>query len=75
MDVDHEHQEQKTPPGTPFDEGFTPSTTRGYTSADPSGGVHTENFFIPLYTESQEKDQTNVNTNQQLPTAAATLDA
>ena len=53
MDVEHDPQEQEIPPETPFDEGFTPFTTRGYTSADPTGGVHTENFFIPLYTESQ----------------------
>jgi hypothetical protein len=67
-------QEKETPPGTPFDDGFTPSTTKGYTSADLTGGFHAENFFIPLYTESQETDHTNVNTNQQPPTPAATLD-
>jgi hypothetical protein len=67
MDVDQDLQEHDTPPGAPFDGGFTPSTTRGNTSADPTGGVHTENFFIPLYTESQETDYTNVNTNQRTP--------
>jgi len=67
MDVDQDLQEQGTPPGTPFDEGFTPSTARGYTSMDPTGGVQTKNSFTPLYTESQEMDHTNVNTNQQSP--------
>ena len=75
MDVDQDPQEQETPLGTPFDDGFTPSTTRGYTSADPIGGVHTENLFTPLYTESQATDHANVNTNQQPPTPAATRDA
>jgi hypothetical protein len=63
MDVDPDHQEQDTSLGTPFDDGFTPSTTTGYTSAKPTGGVHTENFFTFLYTESQATDHTNVNTN------------
>ena len=75
MDVDQDPQEEGIPPGTPFDEGFTPSTTKGYTSTDPTGGVHTENFFTPLYTQSQETDHTNVTTNQQPPTPADTLDA
>ena len=75
MDVDRDPQEKETPPGTLFDEGFTPSTARGYTSADPTGGVQTENFFTPLYTESQETDHTNVNTNQQPSTPADTHDA
>jgi len=65
MDVDQDPPEQGTPPGTPFDEGFTPSTTKGQTSVDPTRGVHTENFLAPLYTESQETDHANVNTNQQ----------
>jgi len=75
MDVDHDPQEHETPPDTPFDDGLTPSTARGYTSVDPTGGVHTENFSTPLYTESQATDHTNVNTNQQPPTPAATRDA
>ena len=29
MDVDQDPMEQGTPLGTPFDEGFTPSTTKG----------------------------------------------
>ena len=75
MDGDLDPQEQETPPGTPFDDGFTPSTTTGYTSTDPTGGVHTESFFTPIYTESQETDHANVNTNYQPPTPAATRDA
>ncbi len=35
MDVDHDPQEQETPPRTPFEDGFAPSTTRGNTIADP----------------------------------------
>ena len=75
MGFDQYPKEQETPLGTPFDDGFTPSTTRGYTSADPTGGAHTENFFTPLYTESQETDHINVNTNQKRPTPAVTRNA
>ncbi len=50
MDVDQDPQAQETLPCTPFDDGFTPSTTRGYTSAEPIRGVQTENFFSSLYT-------------------------
>ena len=74
MDVDQDPQKQGAPPSTPFDDGFTPSTTRGYTTTDPTGRVHTENNFTPLYSESQATDHTNVNTNQQPPKPAATLD-
>ena len=48
LDVDQDPRELETPLGTPFDDGFTPSTTKGNTSVDPTGGVHTENFFTPL---------------------------
>ena len=65
MDVNQDTMEQGTPPGTPFADGFTPSTTRGHTPADTTRGVHTENLYTPLYTESQEPDHTNVNTAQQ----------
>ena len=34
---------------------------------DPSAGVHTGNFFTPLYTESEETDETKVNTGHQTP--------
>jgi hypothetical protein len=65
MEVDQDPQELGTPSGTPFDDGFTPFTTRGHTTANPTGSVHTENYFIPLYTESQATDHhTNVNTNR-----------
>ena len=64
MDVDQDPQEQGTPPGTPFDDCFTPSMTRGYSTTDPTGRVHTEKYFTPLYTESQSTDHTNINTKQ-----------
>ena len=67
MEVDQDFPEQGTPPGTPVEEGFTPSTARGQTSADPTIEVYTENYFTPLYNESQALDHSNVNTNQQYP--------
>ena len=67
MDVDQDPMEQGTPPGTPFDENFSPSTTRGQTSADPTRGVHAETYFTPLYTESPATDYIDINTNQQSP--------
>ncbi len=73
MDVDQDFPEQGTPPGTPFEEGFTPTTVRGQTSADsPPKGVYTENYFTPLYDESQASDHSNVNTNRQRPTPIRT---
>jgi len=63
MEVDQDPQGQGTPSGTPFDDGFTSSTTQAHTTTDPTGSVRTENYFTPLYTESQETDHTNVNTN------------
>jgi hypothetical protein len=63
MDVDQDPRGQGTPPGTPIDDGFTPPTTRGHTTSDPTWIVHTENYFTPLYTESQATDYANVNTN------------
>jgi len=66
MDVDQEPQGQ-TPPGSPFNDGYTTTTNRGASSADPPVGVHTGNFYTPLYTESQEIGHTNVNTIQQTP--------
>ena len=57
MNVDQDPQEQGTPPGTPFDEGFTPLTSRGQISANPTISVYTENY---------------VNTNQQTPTLIRT---
>jgi hypothetical protein len=65
MDVDHDDHEQTTPLGSPFGDGYTSYAGRG---APPSAvaSVQTENFFIPLYTESQETGHTahtTVNTN------------
>ena len=67
MEVDQDPQGQGTSLGTSFDDGFTPSTTRDNTTADPSGSIRTENYFTPFYTESQETDHTNVNANQRPP--------
>ncbi len=74
MDVDQDTPEQGTPPGTPFNESFTPSTTRGQPSVNPTRRVHTKNLFTPLCTESQKTDHTNVNTNQQPPIPTDTRD-
>jgi hypothetical protein len=41
MDVDPDPQGQTTPLGTPFDDGYATTTTRGNSSADPTVGVHT----------------------------------
>ena len=67
MVFDHDPLEHVPSFDTTFTEGFAPSTTRGQTTADPTESVHTENYFTPLYTESQATDFTNVNTNQQSP--------
>ena len=63
MDIDQDPEGQGTPPGTSFDDGFKPSTTLGHITTDPSGSIHTENYYISLMTESQATDHTNVNTN------------
>jgi len=63
MEVDQDYQGQGTPLGTPFEDGFTPATTRGHTTMGPTGSVHTDNYFTPLYTETQETDHTNDNAN------------
>jgi hypothetical protein len=74
MDVDRDPQGRGTPPDTSFDEGYTPSTTRGQTTAGATGSVHTESYFTPLYNESQTTDHSNVNINQQPPTPKTTRD-
>ena len=74
MDVDRDPQGRGTPPDTSFDEGYTPSTTRGQTTAGATGSVHTESYFTPLYNESQTTDHSNVNINQQPPTSEITRD-
>jgi len=73
MDVDKDFQGRGTPPGKTFDDGFTTLTTRGQTKADPTGSVHTENYFTPLYNEPQTTDLTNI--NHQPPTPETTRDA
>ena len=67
-------QEYGTPSGIPFDSDYTPPTTGGQTSTDPTRVVYTENFFTPLYTEPQETDHTNIN-NARQPPPPATRDA
>ena len=74
MEVDHDSQGQGIPTGTPFEDGFTPSMTRGHTTMSPTGSVHTDNYFTPFYTETRETDHTNVNASQQLPTHGNTGD-
>ncbi len=56
MDVDPNPAGQDTPQGTPFDDGFTPPTSRGQHAADPFAHIHTGNYFTPLSTEPQETD-------------------
>ena len=75
MVFDHDPLEHVPSFDTTFTEGFAPSTTRGQTTADFTGSVHTENYFTPLYTESQATDHNNVNTNQQPPIPPAPRDA
>ena len=53
MEVDQNPQGQGTPPSTPFEDGFTPATTRGHASMGPTRSVRTDNYFTPLYTETQ----------------------
>ena len=59
MDVDKDPQGHTTPYGIPFYEGYTTTTSRGAPTRDPPAGVHTENFYIPLYTESQTIDHSD----------------
>ena len=68
MKVDQDPHGQGTPPGTPFDDGFTPSTTLGHITVGPTGTIRTDNYFTHLYTEPQETDHTNINANQRPPT-------
>ena len=72
MEVDQDIPKQGTPPGTPFEEGFTLFADRGKTSADPTRGVYTENYYTPLYDESQVSDRSNINTNRQHPSPIRT---
>jgi len=70
IDVDRDSQKQTTPQRTPFYEDYTTTTSRGVPTADPPAGVHTENFYTPLYTKSQptsHSDHTTANTNHRSP--------
>ncbi len=71
MEVDQDIPEQGTPPGTPFEEGLTPSANQGQT-ADLIGGVYTHNYYTPLYDESQVSDRSVGNTNRQRPATIRT---
>ena len=66
MEVDQDIPEQGTPPGTPFEEGLTPSNTQGQTT-NPTGGVYTQNYYTPFYDESQVSDRSTGITNRQHP--------
>ena len=72
MEEDQDILKQGTPPGTPFEEGFTPSANQGQTPADPTGGVYTQNYYTPSYDESQVSDRSNINTNRQHPSPIRT---
>ena len=48
MEVDQDLPDQGTPPDTPFEEGFTPSTTRGHTTTIPTGHARTDSYYTPL---------------------------
>ena len=56
METDQDPQDTGTPPGTPFDAGVTPTTTRGHNTDDPTGSLRTENYFTPLYTKPQDTE-------------------
>ena len=75
MEMGQDPQGQSTPPGTPFEDGLTPSTTRGHTTKGPTGSIRADNYATPLYTETQETDHTNVNANHPPPSHEATRDA
>ena len=68
MEIDQDLPGQGTPPGTPFEDGFTPSTTRGYAATILTGSVRTDNYYIPLNTETQGTDPPNDTANQLAPT-------
>ncbi len=67
MDVDQDLPEGTTPPGTPFANDHTAHQQGGGPSVDPPEGVPTNNFFTPLYKESQENDNTTANTGHLTP--------
>ena len=54
MEVDQDIPEQGTPPGTPFEEDLTPSTTQGQTT-NPTGGAYTQNYYTPSMTNRKDR--------------------
>ncbi len=56
MDVDQDPAGRDTPPGTFFEDGYTPPTSRGQHAAAPPAHIPTRNFFTPLSTEPQDTD-------------------
>ena len=67
MDVDHDLSDGTTPLGTPFEADYTTHQHGGAPSVDPPAGVLTSTFFTPLYTESQETDNTTASTGHLSP--------
>ena len=65
MDVEYDLPERTTLLGTPFEGDYAAYQQGGASFVDPPAGVHTRNFFIPLYTESQETNHTTANTGHQ----------
>ncbi len=45
MDVDQEIQGRTTPPGTPFDDDFKDTASKGAPTVPPPARVHTKNFY------------------------------
>jgi hypothetical protein len=62
--MDQDPQDQGTLLGTAFDDGFTPSANIGHITEEPTVRVRTENYYTPLYTESHDTGNTNINTSQ-----------
>jgi hypothetical protein len=65
MDVDQDLPEGTAPHGTPFDDVHTAHRQGGALFGATPAGVHTRNFFTPLYTETQETEHTLANTGRQ----------
>jgi len=66
-----------TPPGTLFDDGYTITTNRGVPTLDPEAGVYAENFYAPLFTESQATNHADHTTaiTEMAPEAHPTAEA
>ena len=52
MEVDQDLPGQGTPPGTLFEDGFTPSTNRGHTTNIPTEHTRTNNYYTALSAEN-----------------------